>query len=133
MSNEETLQDLIQQLKSLQLQVQQVVTKIEEVVTKDRGPSTTSVTTTATAASRHRHLIPAEFHVFKKGDRVRINNKIKLPKSAGRTVTEADRLAIVTEVSGERGERVDIRTDNGTKTWRHAKNLSFHRTLVFEL
>ena len=132
MSNEETLQDLIQQLKSLQLQVQQVVTKIEEVITEGRGPNTTSVTTTATAASRHRHLIPAS-HVFKKGDRVRINNKIKLPKSAGRTVTEADRLAIVTEVSGERGERVDIRTDNGTKTWRHAKNLSFHSTLVFEL
>ena len=49
---------------------------------------------------------------FRVGERVRVTNGVR----QGQTST-----ATVTRVSGE---RTSIRTDDGTDTWRHSKNLA---------
>lgn len=59
---------------------------------------------------------------FVKGDRVRINNKIKMP--IGRNINEGDMLATVTGL-GYMIDRVYFTTDNGTSTWRASKYLDY--------
>ena len=54
----------------------------------------------------------AATNTFRVGERVRIINGVR----QGQTTT-----ATVTRVSGE---RVTLRTDDGTGTWRHSKNLT---------
>jgi hypothetical protein len=64
---------------------------------------------------------------FRKGDRVRITNRVRRPATAGVSWTEErERLATVTRIIPD---QVHIRTDNGTKTWRAHNNLEIQRPL----
>ena len=51
-------------------------------------------------------------HTFRVGERVRITNGVRQGQTATATVTRVG------------GERVSLRTDDGTNTWRHSKNLA---------
>jgi hypothetical protein len=115
----EDITELLNRLKNLQLEQARIISILETTVNNNNNilASPSSGTTTVV------HRVPDEPNRYKKGDRVRINNKVivsRLGLSLGRTITEADRLAIVKSVSGD---KVRIVTDNGTETWRLTKNL----------
>ena len=49
---------------------------------------------------------------FRVGERVRITNGVRQGQASTATVTKVS------------GERTSLRTDDGTSTWRHSKNLA---------
>lgn len=60
-------------------------------------------------------------NVLQAGDRVRITNKVKIPVSANKFWTKPkERLAFVERIEED---RVFVKTDNGTHTWRLRKHL----------
>ena len=74
-----------------------------------------------TPSNRVAPRVPAATNSFKRGDRVRITNKVRKPATAGANWSEnRERLATVTRVIPD---QVHILTDNGTRTWRAPNNL----------
>ena len=99
---------LIEELQQLQVRETDLLQQLEAAYRQpDEAP--------ATPGSRRR---PARCHV---GDRVHITNHIRRPVFAPASWTGfKERHATVTSVDGE---KVFFETDNGTRTWRAAKNL----------
>ena len=106
MSNQ-SVDQLIQKLKKIRIQETQVLNQIEEARLRETTDSLHQVP-----------IVHPGHNPFKKGDRVKISNKIRLP--GGRTPTNDDRVAVVTDVVKD---KVYFTTFNGTKTWRLYKNL----------
>ena len=95
----QSVDQLIQELKKIRIQETQVLNQLE------------------VARARETSVI-ADPNPFKEGDQIRITNRIRLTR--GRTVTDGDRLAVVTDIQGD---KVYFITKNGTKTWRLHKNV----------
>jgi len=62
----------------------------------------------------------SEDREFERGQRIFINNKVKLPKGRSGKITYKDRVGEITSVVAD---IVSFRTDKGTETWRLKKNL----------
>ena len=106
------LSDLIEELRALKIRETEIVAELERASRNQTRPRHednrgTEQTTVANG--------------IKRGDRVRITNKVRRPAASGPTWTEAkERLATVTSVNAT---QVHIVTDNGTRTWRSPNNL----------
>jgi hypothetical protein len=106
---EESLTELITELQHLRIREAEVLARI--------GRLTNAHATDATPVRE------IEVNGFKKGDRVRITNKVKKPAVWPREkawVESEFRLATVTKVSSL---QVHFLTDNGVRTWRAPNNL----------
>ena len=110
--------------KELHLEQQQIVSLIKEEYKRKSQEQTDNVaqvsprsTTSTSEKEPTKKIIVEGFQVY---DRVRIINKVK--KQGDRPVDQKDRLATVTGFNFSNG-RINILTDNGTKTWRLAHNL----------
>jgi hypothetical protein len=102
------LSKLIQELKELNLRELQVLSSLEAFVQLQTvEPTAVLVATNNTT-------------VFRVGDSVVINNKVRKPFN--RYINSGDRTAVITKVSTS---RIDIRTTNGGNTWRAPHNLRF--------
>jgi len=111
---ERTFEELIEELRELRIRETAVITQLEQVNARAR----TSTLETNTSGSNRTAVIASG---LKRGDRVRIRNKVRRPATAGPTWSEArERSATVTRVTPD---QVYITTDNGTKTWRGPNNL----------
>jgi hypothetical protein len=98
------VQGLIEELRALRLREERVIERLEEA---HRGNEAANVT-------RHR---------YRKGDRVFIKNKVRKPaKSTSEWNVEQERYATV-KVVDEEADRIHLRTDNNTHTWRAHKNV----------
>jgi hypothetical protein len=97
------LAELITELKELKLRELQVLASLETILIHN-----TPVATNITPISP----------LFQVGDLVFITNKIRRP--INRPVNNGDRTAVVTKVSLN---RIDLRTSNGSYTWRAPQNL----------
>jgi hypothetical protein len=107
---EKIFEDLIEELRTLKIRETEIVAELKRV-TGERDKNNNRSTEQTTIANAE----------IKRGDRVRISNKVRKPASAGPTWTEAkERLATVTRVTAT---QVHILTDNGTRTWRGPNNL----------
>ena len=102
-----SVDQLIQKLKQIRIQETEVLEQLEEA----RARETTSRSPQVPPAT-------ADPNLFEEGDQIRITNKVRLPR--GRAVTDGDRLAVVTDIQGD---KVYFITNNGTKTWRLFKNI----------
>lgn len=109
------IEELIEELHALRLKETAIIAQIEQETAKERTQSGGSARTTP-PSSRGAHSA-----TFKRGDRVRIVNKIRKPATAGAGwVREKEETATVTRI---REGQIHITTDNGTQTWRGPNNL----------
>lgn len=95
---------LIQQLKNLQIQQAQAIARLEAL---NKSSDDTQRT-------------------FNKGDRVRIKNRIKASIFTKMLTEDGDRMATVTRTRIDKNGKIDkvfILTDNGLATYRLPKNL----------
>lgn len=98
----DTLSDIIRQLKELKLREARLLDRLEKV-----GNSSSSDRSTSSS--------------FVIGDRVRIRNQVRKPSSwTGPWIEAEAKAGIVTAVDQD---RIALRADNGTRTWRAPKNL----------
>ena len=105
MGDDESIDTLIEELKRLQVRETDLLGQLESAYRRRDGASTPRRRT-------GRHQV---------GDRVHVTNRIRRPVFAPASWTGfKERHATVTSVDGE---RVFFKTDNGTNTWRAAKNL----------
>ena len=113
---ERTIAELIEELRVLRLRETIIIAEIE-ATNESRSRATR-------ADSDYEHIdIEGEPIVngLRKGDRVRITNKIRKPATATSDWTERkERAATVTKVTRE---QIHVITDNGTKTWRGPNNV----------
>ena len=127
--SDSNLPELIERLQNLTLRLQDLRTEEDQVLSLALQVITTiEGNTTGPPSPRINDVVSIEDarevdRPFRRGDRVRILN-VPNRKAIGlgfyRSTTEQDRLALVTDASGE---RIKILTDNNEKTWRAAKNL----------
>ena len=111
---ERTFEELIEELRELRIRETAVIAQLEQV--NDRARTNTQESSTSGS-----NRTAATANGLKRGDRVRIRNKVRRPATAGPTWNEAkERLATVTRVTTD---QVYITTDNGTRTWRGPNNL----------
>jgi hypothetical protein len=97
-----TVDELIEQLKSIKLQESSVLERLTQARRRERNEQRTG---------------------YGEGNRVQINNAIKTP--AGRVANARDRTATVLHTRTNNNQtKVFIQTDNGDRTWRLEKNLS---------
>jgi hypothetical protein len=110
---DKTFEELIEELRDLRIKETAIITQIEKI-NQERTTGTRKTDT----SQGNRAVIA---NGLKRGDRVRIRNKVRRPANAGPTWSEArERLATVTKVTID---QVHITTDNGTRTWRGPNNL----------
>jgi hypothetical protein len=101
--SDSAIAELISELKQLKLRELQVLASLETILIHN-----TPVATNITPISPP----------FQVGDLVFITNKVRRP--INRQVNNGDRTAVITKVSPN---RIDIRTSNGSFTWRAPQNL----------
>lgn len=106
MSDDDKIATLIKKLKDLRVQETGLLRQIEEAYRQRENERNDGDTRTST---------------YRTGDRVYITNRIRRPVSSPDSWTDQDeRRATVTRVVND---KVFIKTDNGTETWRANKNL----------
>jgi hypothetical protein len=105
------IQELIKELKRLQLREAAIVSLIERT---NAGRNDNEV-------SAERDSVTIE-HGIERGDRIRIKNQVKKPVNWGEDFWEYQqaRVATVTFVTND---RIYFVTDNGIKTWRAPHNV----------
>jgi hypothetical protein len=125
--SQDRIDELIQDLKGLQVREQIILTALEQAYHDRTNKTTTQTHTTTRQNSPNRASVPDIVSAaratdpipsFKKGDRVVIINKVRPPRD--RQINSGDRTAVVSNVY--KG-RIEIKTTNGTYTWRAPKNL----------
>ena len=110
MSESDRIATLIEELKDLRVQETSLLQQIEDA-NRRRGNGQEVNGTSSDRSTQ----------AYQTGDRVYITSRIRRPVFATRTWTgHKERRATVTRVVGE---KVFVQTDNGTETWRAAKNL----------
>jgi hypothetical protein len=103
----ESVDQLIEQLKNLQVQESKVLEKLFRARKQEREAQKECPRSAK----------------YKVGDRVQINNTVKAP--FGHSVNTRDRTATVLYTKSYRDQtRVFIQANNGFKTWRLEENLS---------
>lgn len=113
---DKTFEELIEELRTLRIRETAIITQLEVANSRARLRGTVQEVTNTDQDNRAR--IDTN---LRKGDRVRIKNKVRRPATAGPAWNEArERLATVTRVTAD---QVHITTDNGTTTWRGPNNL----------
>ena len=106
-----TVEELIEELQELRIREIEIIAELKQA-------NSAGTRTQTGDANSHRHEVA---HGFRRGDRVRVINKVRKPATAGPSWNEAkERLATVTRIIPD---QVHILTDNGTKTWRVPNNL----------
>lgn len=110
--SKEDIAKIITELRELKLREVQLLNALESAVQNQTEPTPTNAPTATSPGATARSPI------FQLGDQVVITNNILSP--IGRYANKGDRTAVVLKVTPS---RVDIRTDNGTKTWRAPHNL----------
>ena len=106
------IEQLIEELQHLRIRETVVIAQIREAIKGANGAEQENVRDVD-------HAVIADG--LRSGDRVRINNTIRKPATAGPSWNEnRERLATITKVTVD---QVHIITDNGTKTWRACNNL----------
>jgi hypothetical protein len=119
MSDDEVAR-LIQELKQLQVQERRVIAALEEAHrTRQTETTPTNRISTTNIIGLARATDPIQY--FSIGDHVVIINKVRKPNN--RLIDSGDRTEIVV---GVHTDRIDIKTTNGTLTWRAPKNLRHH-------
>jgi hypothetical protein len=124
--SQDRIDELIHELKALHVREQHILTELEEAhrtQTRDitaepaqnnRSPTHKLTVSEIIAAAGASDTVP----IFQVGDDVVIVNKVR--RSGIKQIDNGDRTGVVIKVSQN---RVDIRTTNGTFTWRAPKNL----------
>ena len=122
-----TVDDLITQLQNIRIEEAAILEQLKAARVQelqDRKP----VYPRRTVDGTRKTVDP---NPFKSGDRVKITNKVRLPR--GRAITPEDRLATVNNVEGD---KVYFTTDNDTTTWRLHHNLadspSAYHNLIYQ-
>jgi hypothetical protein len=100
---DKTVSELINELKALRLRETQIIASLERASERE-------------TTERETH------HAYSRGDRIKINNKIKKPVNWGDDPWDyrQARVATITQVTVD---RVYFVTDNGVNTWRAPKNI----------
>ena len=110
---EKSFEDLIEELRTLKIRETEIVAELGRVNRARPGTNERN--------NRDNDNQTTVVNGIRRGDRVRITNKVRKPATAGPTWTEGkERLATVTSVTAT---QVHFETDNGTKTWRGPNNL----------
>ena len=103
----ETVDDLLEHLKRLKIEENQVLTKLYQARIKEKGEQ-----------GGPQDCAPP----YKQGDRVRIKNKIASVFPRRANTGDRDSTVLYTETRNGK-LKIHIRTDNGFNTWRLEKNL----------
>ena len=112
--NNENVEDLIKQLKELQLQQDTIIARIAKAKQQSKGQRPTE----------QEPWQPANSTEWAVGDKVRITNKVTVP--GFRKPTEEDGIAHITKIIKTPYEtRVHFTTISGLKRWRLDGNLSW--------
>jgi hypothetical protein len=107
---DEQVEDLIRELKSLNLRRNEIFAQLEVAYTGHDGEEAARRPTRDSVANG-----------INKGDRIRIRNKVKKPAAWTRPWDkEKERIATVTRVTAT---QVHYITDNGVETWRAPNNV----------
>jgi len=115
MRNEDRISQLIEELKDLRVRETAILEEIE--LRNSLREASQRDSTPRDSADTPRNSSQA----YKPGDRVYITNRVNRPVFAPPSWTGfKERRATVTKVVGE---RVHFKTDNGTATWRAARNI----------
>jgi hypothetical protein len=116
MQQDRSFDDLIDELRSLRIRQDDIIAELAAL------NNTAGRHQAANHEERNENEEQAEpAHGLRRGDRVRIKNRVRKPATAGANWSEArERLATVTRATDE---QVFVTTDNGTKTWRAPNNL----------
>jgi hypothetical protein len=116
--SDDKIHRLLQRLKELKIEEQQIISSLEEALFPGSLRSPTSVSVPSVVIEDNSP------HPIKKGDRVRILNETRksgLGLFLGANYnSDQDRLATVYDIVGK---RIYFETDNGQRTWRYEKNL----------
>jgi hypothetical protein len=116
--SEGTVEELIEELRSLRIQQAAVINKIENAIRTESEQNGQNERQQSHDGDKARAAVGFG---FRRGDRVPIKNKVKKSATAGPTWSESrERLATVTRI---RADQIHIKTDNGTATWRAPNNL----------
>ena len=115
------LQQLIHNLKDLQIKEQEIKAKQSEIIEQIERLSFPRNDNENVPSTN----IPETPRDWRVGDRVHINNKVTVP-SAFRKANEGDRYATIRELKfSAYSDRISVTTDNGQKTWRISDNLDW--------
>ena len=107
---DEQVEDLIRELKSLNLRRNEIFAQLEAAYTGHDSEE-----------EARRSIGGSSANGFKKGDRIRIRNKVKRPAAWTRPWDkEKEKTATVTRVTAT---QVHYITDNGVETWRAPNNV----------
>ena len=110
----EDIEDLIKQLKELQLQQDVIIGKIPKAKQQSEGQQ----------HAEHQHWRPTSSLDWAVGDKVKITNKVTVP--GFRRPTEEDATAHITKIiKTPYKTRVHFTTISGLKRWRIDSNLSW--------
>jgi hypothetical protein len=124
--SDNNIKDLINRLKALRTEENEVILLLERAISTAHNKTEGNAVSAAKAVIIEDGPDPTPEPSFKKGDRVEITN-LPVRKALGlgfsRATTDQDRRALVTDITGERQERIWVFTDNKERTWRLAKNL----------
>ena len=108
--------ELIDELRALRIRQDDIIAELEEV---NRAATRHQAANEGGPIENEEQAEPA--NGLRRGDRVRIKNRVRKPATAGASWSEPrERLATVTRITPE---QIFITTDNGTKTWRAPNNL----------
>jgi hypothetical protein len=109
---------LLKELKQLKLQETRVLNALEDAHIRQ----TTTSPNRSLLSPPPTTVEPGEADLFIPGDRVIITNKVRKPLN--RPTNNGDRTGVVTTVQQN---RVNLKTSNGTQTWRAPHNLRHRR------
>jgi hypothetical protein len=115
--SENNIAQLIAELKQLKLRELQVLATLESIVANQQSDTiTTTVPDLPIATNITPIITPTQ--PYQVGDLIVITNKIRRP--INRSVNRGDQLAIILKVTPL---RIDLRTNNGSLTWRAPHNI----------
>jgi hypothetical protein len=123
MSDDDSISNLIAELRQLQVRESNIIQEIESRYDRrSRGRSNgPQAARQQEGTGRRQDTDRDDTAAYRTGDRVYITNRVARPILPSRDWNIHDeRRATVTRVTRD---RVYFRTDNGTSTWRKAKNL----------
>lgn len=119
MESERNIEELIEELRALRLRETAVIAEIEGAIEARTRRTTGTISNDNNIGATPQ--LEAVVNGIRRGDRVRITNKVRKPATAAPTWTEQkEREATVTRVTPQ---QIHIVTDNGTRTWRGPNNL----------
>jgi hypothetical protein len=114
-NNNDTIRNLIEELRQLRLQEQVVLDNLDRILTNNDNVAARPVTRLQNHPPEPPHPLDTGFNI---GDRIAITNKITKP--VNRPANRGDRVGVITKIENR---RISIRTNNGNNTWRAPNNI----------